>query len=98
MRRDGERTVLVFVGGEAQKIEVNETPERIMDLHLGPALDAGIGVGRGTKKTRRCRRVSQFELQDSLRLRLRLQSCVRIGTRARLAGRRHGGGARRGRL
>ena len=50
MRRDGERTVLVFVGGEAQKIEVNETPERIMDLHLGPALDAGIGVGRGTKK------------------------------------------------
>ena len=37
MSRDGERTVLAFVGGEAQKIEVGETPERIMAMHLGTA-------------------------------------------------------------
>jgi len=36
MSRDGERTVLAFVGGEAQTIDVVETPERIMDMHLGP--------------------------------------------------------------
>jgi hypothetical protein len=36
MSRDGERAVLAFVGGEAQTIEVAETPERIMDMHLGP--------------------------------------------------------------
>jgi len=34
MWRDGERTVLAFVGGDAQKIEVSETPEQIMALHL----------------------------------------------------------------
>src|SRR5439155_26554264 len=34
----------------------------------------------------------------SLRLRLRLQPGTRIGPRARLAGRGHGGGPRRGRL
>src|SRR6478752_8634393 len=36
--------------------------------------------------------------RKALRLRLRLQAGIRIGSRARLAGRRHGGGARRGRL
>jgi hypothetical protein len=36
MSRDGERTVLAFVGGDGQTIEVAETPERIMDMHLGP--------------------------------------------------------------
>ena len=36
MWRDSERTVLAFVGGDAQRIEVSETPEQIMALHLGP--------------------------------------------------------------
>ena len=30
MWRDGERTVLAFVGGDAQRIEVTETPEQII--------------------------------------------------------------------
>ena len=38
--RDGERTVLAFVGGDAERVEVTETPERIMDLHLGPTAKA----------------------------------------------------------
>ena len=38
--RDGERTVLAFVGGDAQRIEVTETPEKIMALHLGPLAKA----------------------------------------------------------
>lgn len=37
MWREGERTVLAFVGGDAARIEVSETPEQIMALHLGPA-------------------------------------------------------------
>src|SRR5690348_14177676 len=43
----------------------------------------------------------EYPATCSLRLRLRLQAGIRIGTRPRLArgtGRRHGGGARRGRL
>jgi hypothetical protein len=40
MWRDSERTVLAFVGGDAQRIEVNETPEQIMALHLGPLAKA----------------------------------------------------------
>jgi hypothetical protein len=36
MTRDGERTVLAFVGGDGQTIAVVETPKRIMDMHLGP--------------------------------------------------------------
>ncbi|WP_454632102.1 hypothetical protein [Bradyrhizobium cenepequi] len=35
MWRDGERTMLAFVG-EGQTIEVVETPEQILDRHLGP--------------------------------------------------------------
>ena len=35
MWRDGERTVLAFVGGDAQKLEVMETPEQILAMHLG---------------------------------------------------------------
>ena len=40
--RDGERTVLAFVGGDGdgERVEVVETPERIMDLHLGPMAKA----------------------------------------------------------
>jgi hypothetical protein len=38
--RDGERTVLAFVGGDGERVEVTETPERIMDMHLGPAAKA----------------------------------------------------------
>ncbi len=34
MWRDDERTVLAFVG-EGQTIEVAETPEQILDRHLG---------------------------------------------------------------
>jgi hypothetical protein len=40
MWREGERTVLAFVGGDAQKVEVKETPEKILRLHLGPAATA----------------------------------------------------------
>jgi hypothetical protein len=40
MWRDGARTVLAFVGGDAQKLEVNETPEQILTMHLGPAATA----------------------------------------------------------
>lgn len=36
MSRDGERTVLTFVG-DGQTIDVNETPEHILERHLGPA-------------------------------------------------------------
>jgi hypothetical protein len=36
MWRDGDRTVLAFVGGDAQKLEVIETPEQILAIHLGP--------------------------------------------------------------
>ena len=36
MWRDCERTVLAFVVGDSQRIEVSETPEQIMALHLGP--------------------------------------------------------------
>jgi hypothetical protein len=35
MSRDGERTVLAFVGGEGETIEVVETPEHILAVHLG---------------------------------------------------------------
>jgi hypothetical protein len=37
MRRDGDKTVLEFVGSNAQTIEVNETPEEILAIHLGSA-------------------------------------------------------------
>ena len=40
MWRDGERTILAFVGGDAQTIEVRETPEQILDRHLGPMAEA----------------------------------------------------------
>ncbi len=40
MWRDGERTVLAFVDGDAERIEVTETPEQIMALHLGPLAKA----------------------------------------------------------
>ena len=40
MWRDGERAVLAFVGGDNQKVEVKETPEEILRLHLGPAATA----------------------------------------------------------
>lgn len=40
MYRDGERTVLAFVGGDAERVEVAETPERIMEMHLGPPAKA----------------------------------------------------------
>jgi hypothetical protein len=36
MSRDGERTVLTFVGGDGQTIEVTETPEQILERHFGP--------------------------------------------------------------
>ena len=35
MSRDGERTVLAFVGGDGQTIEVTETPEHTLAVHLG---------------------------------------------------------------
>ena len=35
MSRDGERTVLTFVG-DGQTMDVSETPEHILERHLGP--------------------------------------------------------------
>jgi hypothetical protein len=35
MWREGERTVLSFVGGDSERIDVVETPEQILDRHLG---------------------------------------------------------------
>jgi hypothetical protein len=35
MWRDGERTVLAFVGGDGERIDVVETPEHILAVHLG---------------------------------------------------------------
>jgi hypothetical protein len=35
MRRDGEKTILEFVGSNVQTIDVNETPEEILAMHLG---------------------------------------------------------------
>jgi hypothetical protein len=35
MARDGERTVLAFVGSDGETIEVTETPEHILAVHLG---------------------------------------------------------------
>jgi hypothetical protein len=35
MWRDGDRTVLAFVGGDGQAIEVSETPQQILERHFG---------------------------------------------------------------
>ena len=35
MSRDGERTVLAFVGGDGQTVEVCETPDQILERHFG---------------------------------------------------------------
>jgi hypothetical protein len=35
MSRDGERTVLAFVGGDGQTIEVTEAPEQLLERHFG---------------------------------------------------------------
>jgi hypothetical protein len=40
MVRHGERTVLGFVGGDAQNIEVSETPEQMLERHFGPMTKA----------------------------------------------------------
>lgn len=37
MRRSGNKTVLEFVGGNEQTIDVNETPEEILAIHLEAA-------------------------------------------------------------
>ncbi|MGQ0683443.1 hypothetical protein [Bradyrhizobium sp.] len=37
MRREGGKTILEFVGSNAQTIEVIETPEEILAIHLGTA-------------------------------------------------------------
>jgi hypothetical protein len=37
MKREGNKTVLEFVGSSAQRIEVNETPDDILAIHLGSA-------------------------------------------------------------
>ena len=38
MWRDGDRTVLAFVGSEAGNVAVKETPEQILTMHLGTAV------------------------------------------------------------
>lgn len=35
MLRDGERTLLAFVGGDGRTIEVSESPEQILERHFG---------------------------------------------------------------
>ena len=35
MRREGEKTVLEFVGSNAQTVLVKESPEEILAVHLG---------------------------------------------------------------
>lgn len=35
MRREDEKTILEFVGSNNQTIDVNETPEQILAIHLG---------------------------------------------------------------
>ena len=35
MRREGRKTILEFVGSNAQTISVKETPEEILAIHLG---------------------------------------------------------------
>ena len=40
MWRDGERAILAFVGNDAHDVEVKETPEQILRMHLGPAATA----------------------------------------------------------
>ncbi|SHN86352.1 hypothetical protein SAMN05444170_6655 [Bradyrhizobium erythrophlei] len=35
MRRDGAKTILEFVGSNTQTIDVSETPEEILTIHLG---------------------------------------------------------------
>jgi hypothetical protein len=37
MWREGERTILAFVGSEAERVAVKETPEQILAMHLGTA-------------------------------------------------------------
>jgi hypothetical protein len=38
MWRDGQKSILEFVGSDAQTIDVNETPEEILAIHLGSAV------------------------------------------------------------
>jgi hypothetical protein len=40
MWRDGNRTALVFVGGDAQTIEVTEKPEQLLVQHFGTSANA----------------------------------------------------------
>jgi hypothetical protein len=35
MWREGDRTILAFVGNAAERVAVNETPEQILAQHLG---------------------------------------------------------------
>ena len=41
MWREGDRTVLAFVGGDAGNIEVTETPEQLLAQHFGTSAKAG---------------------------------------------------------
>jgi len=41
MWRDSDRTVLAFVGGDAQTIEVTETPEQLLTQHFGTSSKSG---------------------------------------------------------
>ena len=41
MWRDSDRTVLAFVGGDAQTIEVTETPEQLLTQHFGTSAKSG---------------------------------------------------------
>jgi hypothetical protein len=41
MWREGDRTVLAFVGGDAGNIEVTETPEQLLAQHFGTSAKTG---------------------------------------------------------
>jgi hypothetical protein len=41
MWREGDHTVLAFVGGDAKTVEVTETPEQLLAQHCGQSTNAG---------------------------------------------------------
>jgi hypothetical protein len=39
--REESRTILAFVGGDAERVEVTETPEQLLEQHFGSPGKAG---------------------------------------------------------
>jgi hypothetical protein len=77
MWREGERTILAFVGSDAQKVEVREIPEQILAIHLGPecngvnpwrrhpaASHSTAEISAGHRTLRLASRPTRFDLQE----------------------------------